>query len=76
MRTRTPRSRSVAGSRGRTKVVSDKIHLPRQGLHLLVAEPAGIGKHRQRIALERPRRKDVELHEGKTAKIRAHGVLL
>jgi hypothetical protein len=53
-----------------------KIHLARQGLHLLVAESASVGKNRQSVAFERVRRKDVELHERKTAKFGEHNKLL
>ncbi len=49
-----------------------KIHLARQGLHVLVAEPASIGKHGQGIALEGARRKNIELHERKAAKFGCH----
>ena len=40
-----------------------KIHLSGQRLHQFVAEAAGIGEDRQRIALEGAVRKDIELHE-------------
>jgi hypothetical protein len=53
-----------------------KIHLARQSLHLLVAESASVGKNRQSVALERARRKNVELHERKTAKFGGHNELL
>ena len=42
MRTRTPRSRSVAGLARQDESGFGKIHLARQSLHLLVAQPARI----------------------------------
>src|SRR6185312_10941191 len=44
--------------------------------HVQVAEPAPVGKHRQGISLEGAGRKNVKLHEGKTAKLRFHGDLI
>jgi len=40
-----------------------KIGLPGNGLHLVIAQPAPVGEHRQLVAFERDRGKNVKLPE-------------
>src|SRR6059058_5783778 len=40
-----------------------KIHLPRQRLHFAVAQPARVGKDRERITRQRRSREDIELNK-------------
>src|SRR5881394_3971540 len=40
-----------------------EIHLPSEGLHLLISQTARIGENRERIAGERCPRENIKLHE-------------
>src|ERR1700733_12442860 len=57
---------------GQDKSGFRKVHFARDGLHLLVAQPASIGEYSQRVALEWLRGKNVELREREVAKIFCH----
>src|SRR4051812_19237561 len=44
-----------------------EIHLPREGLHLLIAQTSRIGENRQRISRQGFPRENIKLHEFVTA---------
>jgi hypothetical protein len=48
------------GIAGQHKARLGEVHLARDGLHLVAGQPGRIVKHRQRIALEGPLRKDIQ----------------
>ena len=75
IRTRTPALALDRGVARQNERGLRKIHLARDRLHLLIAEAARIGKHRQGVALEWLRSKYIQLHEWEVAKIFCHATV-